>query len=103
MLMVPGLALFYGGMVRRKNVLATMMQSMVAPGHRRRLLGGRRLRAGVRRPACIDSPAREASSAFETELIFLARRRPDDLLPGTNIPIYLHCCIRACSPSSRRR
>jgi Amt family ammonium transporter len=30
MLMVPGLALFYGGMVRRKNVLATMMQSMVA-------------------------------------------------------------------------
>jgi ammonium transporter len=28
--MVPGLALFYGGMVRRKNVLGTMMQSMVA-------------------------------------------------------------------------
>jgi Amt family ammonium transporter len=26
-LMVPGLALFYGGMVRRKNVLATMMMS----------------------------------------------------------------------------
>ena len=30
MLMLPGLALFYGGMVRRKNVLATMMQSMAA-------------------------------------------------------------------------
>src|SRR5262245_43127736 len=30
LLMVPGLALFYGGMVRRKNVLATLMQSMVA-------------------------------------------------------------------------
>ena len=29
MLMIPGLALFYGGMVRRKNVLSTMMQSMV--------------------------------------------------------------------------
>ena len=29
MLMTPGLALFYGGMVRRKNVLATMMQSFV--------------------------------------------------------------------------
>jgi Amt family ammonium transporter len=28
-LMVPGLALFYGGMVRRKNVLGTMMHSMV--------------------------------------------------------------------------
>src|SRR5262245_47428566 len=30
MLMVPGLALFYGGMVRRKNILGTMMHSMVA-------------------------------------------------------------------------
>ena len=30
LLMVPGLALFYAGMVRRKNVLATMMQSMGA-------------------------------------------------------------------------
>src|SRR4051794_3394272 len=30
LVMVPGLALFYGGMVRRKNVLATMMQSMAA-------------------------------------------------------------------------
>jgi len=30
MLMTPGLAMFYGGMVRRKNVLATIMQSFVA-------------------------------------------------------------------------
>ncbi len=30
LLMVPGLALFYGGMVRRKNVLGTMMHSMAA-------------------------------------------------------------------------
>lgn len=30
MLMTPGLALFYGGMVRRKNVLATIMHSFVA-------------------------------------------------------------------------
>lgn len=29
MLMTPGLALFYGGMVRRKNILATMMQSFI--------------------------------------------------------------------------
>jgi len=32
MLMTPGLALFYGGMVRRKNVLATVMQSFIALG-----------------------------------------------------------------------
>lgn len=30
--MTPGLAFFYGGMVRRKNVLATMMHSYVAMG-----------------------------------------------------------------------
>jgi Amt family ammonium transporter len=30
--MIPGLALFYGGMVRQKNVLSTMMHSFVAMG-----------------------------------------------------------------------
>lgn len=30
LLMVPGLALFYGGMVRRKNILTTMLHSFVA-------------------------------------------------------------------------
>jgi Amt family ammonium transporter len=30
LLMTPGLALFYGGMVRRKNVLSTLMHSFVA-------------------------------------------------------------------------
>ncbi len=32
MLMTPGLALFYGGMVRSKNVLATIMQSFICLG-----------------------------------------------------------------------
>ena len=32
MLMVPGLALFYAGMVRRKNVLSSMMHSFIALG-----------------------------------------------------------------------
>ena len=32
MLMTPALALFYGGMVRKKNVLGTMMQSFVTLG-----------------------------------------------------------------------
>jgi len=32
LLMTPGLALFYGGMVRRKNVLSTFMQSFIAMG-----------------------------------------------------------------------
>jgi ammonium transporter, Amt family len=32
LLMTPGLALFYGGMTRRKNVLGTIMQSFIAMG-----------------------------------------------------------------------
>ncbi len=32
LLMTPGLALFYGGLVRRKNVLTIMMQSLIAMG-----------------------------------------------------------------------
>ncbi len=32
MLMTPGLALFYGGMVRSKNVLSTLMQSFICLG-----------------------------------------------------------------------
>ena len=31
MMTVPGLALFYGGLVRKKNVLSTLMQSFAAP------------------------------------------------------------------------
>jgi len=32
MLMVPGLALFYGGMTRQKNILSTLMMSFIALG-----------------------------------------------------------------------
>src|SRR3954465_223098 len=32
LLMTPGLAFFYGGLVRRKNVLTIMMQSFIAMG-----------------------------------------------------------------------
>ena len=32
LLMTPGLAFFYGGMVNRKNVISTMIKSVVAAG-----------------------------------------------------------------------
>ncbi len=32
LLMTPGLSFFYGGMVRTKNVVSTMLQSFVAMG-----------------------------------------------------------------------
>jgi Amt family ammonium transporter len=32
MLMTPGVALFYGGMVRRKNLISTLMMSFMCLG-----------------------------------------------------------------------
>lgn len=32
LVMTPGLAFFYGGMVRKKNVISTMLQSLVCMG-----------------------------------------------------------------------
>ena len=37
--MTPGLALFYGGMVRSKNVLAVMMNNFIAMGVVTRAVG----------------------------------------------------------------
>src|SRR5262245_8539358 len=84
LLMVPGLALFYGGMVRRKNILATMMQSMVALC----LVGvfwisiGYCLAFGVSQGGWIGwSPEK---------LLFLKGVAPDEYLPNTHIPVYVH-------------
>ena len=43
MMTIPGLALFYGGMVRKKNVLATLMQSFAITCLVTRAVDGRRL------------------------------------------------------------
>ena len=48
MIMLPGLALFYGGLVRRKNVLSTIMHSFFGLAIVQRRLGARRLLARVR-------------------------------------------------------
>ncbi|HZZ81037.1 MAG TPA: ammonium transporter [Gemmataceae bacterium] len=92
LLMVPGLALFYGGMVRRKNILATMMQSMVALA----VIGvfwvaiGYALAFG--QPVfSIDFAGFKGSIiGFRSEFVFMHGVRPDEMLPGTNIPVYLH-------------
>ena len=47
LLMTPALAFFYGGLVRSKNALNTMMMSFISLGLRRRAVGARRLLAGV--------------------------------------------------------
>ena len=45
----PGLALFYGGLVRKKNVLGTMMHSFILMATVSDSVGGGRLQPGVRR------------------------------------------------------
>jgi ammonium transporter len=88
MLMVPGLALFYGGMVRRKNILATMMQSMVCLA----VVGVYWVAIGY--ALAFGGPWLTTGSGsllgFRPALVFLKGIEPSDILPGTNIPVYLH-------------
>jgi ammonium transporter len=88
MLMLPGLALFYAGMVRRKNVLATMMHSMVTLA----IVGvswvafGYGLAFG---PPVLGQ-AHSSLLGWSDRFLFLQGVLPTDLLPGTGIPLYLH-------------
>jgi ammonium transporter len=83
MFMLPGLALFYGGLVRRKNVLATMMHSMAALA----VVGVYWIAIGY---SLAFGPSIGGIIGFSPKLIFLNGYTPADVLPGTNIPIYLH-------------
>jgi ammonium transporter len=93
MLMVPGLALFYGGMVRRKNVLATMMQSMAALA----VVGVYWLAVGY---ALAFGPSAIALSAmgvengglvgWSSDLVFLKGIEANTYLPGYDVPVYVH-------------
>ena len=47
---IPGLALFYGGLVRAKNMLSVLMQVFAGFSHDRHPLGDLRLLAGLHRP-----------------------------------------------------
>ena len=49
MMSIPGLALFYCGMVRKKNVLATMAQSLLCAALVLGAVGGDRLQPGLHR------------------------------------------------------
>jgi ammonium transporter len=88
MLMVPGLALFYAGMVRRKNVLATMMHSMIALA----VVGVYWVAVGY--GLAFGAPLLDTSKGsvigWSNELFFLNGVKPTDVLPGGTIPIYLH-------------
>ena len=85
LVMVPGLALFYGGMVRRKNALGTMMHSMIALSvvGIQWVLFGYSLAFGA-----------TVGGWFGWSPEFLALKDPslyDKVFPGTRLPIAVHC------------
>jgi Amt family ammonium transporter len=85
LLMVPGLALFYGGMVRRKNVLGTMMHSMIALS----IIGLQWVLFGY---ALAFGASKGGWIGWSPEFVGLSSDRLyDAVLPGTKLPIYLHC------------
>src|SRR5205085_8524684 len=77
MLMVPGLALFYGGMVRRKNVLGTMMHSMAALG----IIGVEWVVIGY---AMAFGQSQHGIIGWDPKLLFLQGVMPEHVHNGTN-------------------
>jgi ammonium transporter len=84
LLMVPGLALFYGGMVRRKNVLGTMMHSMVALG----IIGIQWVLFGY---AIAFGTSHGGYYGWNESFLGLNGVRSNELFPNTHIPIFVHC------------
>jgi Amt family ammonium transporter len=87
LLMVPGLALFYGGMVRRKNVLGTMMHSMVALA----LIGIQWLVYGY---ALAFGDTNSGVIGWSSAFVGLNGILSDKVFPGTHIPIFVHCMFQ---------
>jgi ammonium transporter, Amt family len=84
MLMVPGLALFYSGMVRRKNVLGTMMHSMVALA----IIGIQWLLFGY---SLAFGSTWNGVIGWSSSYVGLQGVLSDQAFPGTHIPIFVHC------------
>src|SRR5207247_91874 len=84
LLMVPGLALFYGGMVRRKNVLSTMMHSMVALA----IIGIQWVLVGY----CLAFGRTEHGLiGWDADFLGLHGVLANQTFPGTKIPVFVHC------------
>jgi ammonium transporter, Amt family len=85
LLMVPGLALFYGGMVRRKNVLGTMMHSMVALA----ILGVEWVLIGY---ALAFGTSQGGLIGWDPRLVGLwSPELFTETFSNTKVPIILHC------------
>jgi Amt family ammonium transporter len=84
LLMVPGLALFYGGMVRRKNVLGTMMHSMVALA----IIGIQWLLFGY---SLAFGESINGYMGWTGKYLGLSGLLSNEIFPGTHIPVFVHC------------
>src|SRR5579884_4000071 len=84
MLMTPGLALFYGGMVRRKNILGTMMHSMVALG----IIGIQWLLYGY---ALAFGDSQNGLIGWNSAYLGLQGVLSNQPFANTHIPIFVHC------------
>ncbi|HTU22146.1 MAG TPA: ammonium transporter [Gemmataceae bacterium] len=84
MLMTPGLALFYGGMVRRKNILGTMMHSMVALA----VIGILWVLYGY---ALAFGDTNNGLIGWKSAFLGLQGVASGEPFPGTKIPIFVHC------------
>ncbi len=89
LLMVPGLALFYAGMVRAKNILATMMQSMIALG----IVGTTWVTVGYA-IAFGDDVGGLGLVGWSPKLVLLQGVLPGDLWPVTGVPMYVHAMFQ---------
>src|SRR5476649_928420 len=80
MLMTPGLAFFYGGLVGRKNVLAVMLQSFVSMGWTSVIwfVAGYSL--------CFSG---DGAVFGNFDKVFLIGVSPTDVLAGSNIPLIV--------------
>jgi ammonium transporter len=116
MLMMPGLALFYGGMARRKNVLGTMMHTFIALG----LVGvqwvcvGYSLSFGETKKGLIgfspelcllgtdaavgktEDEVKKANPSFTDTQVKeeTAKANRFKTFPNTNLPLYLHAMFQ---------
>ncbi len=86
--MIPGLALFYGGMVRQKNVLGTMMHSMVALS----IVGLIWILYGY--SLAFGTAQSNGWIGWDWNYFGLAGVLPDQVFPGTTIPVLVHCMFQ---------
>src|SRR4051794_20215243 len=84
LLMVPGLALFYGGMVRQKNVLGTMMHSMIALS----IIGVFWVLVGY---SLAFGTSYHGWIGWDWNYVGLSGVLSNQPYPGTKIPIFVHC------------